>query len=103
MELLTEELRRALPPLYAVEKQENPLVQCCFFVPFSNWTWYVLEFDGEDTFFGLVDGHEVELGCFSLSELESIRLPFGLRVQRDLDFTPTPLQTVREQLQRIAA
>lgn len=28
-----------------------------------------------------------ELGSFSLSELESVRLPFGLRIERDLGFT----------------
>ena len=33
-----------------------------------------------------------ELGTFSLSELAGIRLPFGLRIERDLAFgTPFPL------------
>ena len=38
-----------------------------FFIPDSNWTWYASEFDGEDTFYGLVVGHEIEPAYFSLS------------------------------------
>jgi Protein of unknown function (DUF2958) len=43
--------------------------------------------------FGLVDGHERELGYFSLDELEDVRGSMGLRVERDLYFTPCPLST----------
>ena len=57
-----------------------------FFTPWANWTWYATEFDGKDLFFGLVDGFEKELGYFSLSELESLTGPFGLKVERDLHF-----------------
>jgi len=103
MELLTAELRKALPGMYTTENEENPMVICKFFITFSNWTWYVLEFDGEDLFFGLVEGHEVEMGYFSLSELESVRNSHGLGVERDLYFEPTPLQTIQAQLQRKAA
>lgn len=91
MKLLTEELRRRLPALYSTETDRDPIAQAKFFTPWSNWTWYVTEFDGEDTFFGLVDGLERELGYFSLSELESILGPAGLTIERDLHFKPTPL------------
>lgn len=50
------------------------------------------EFDGEDLFFGLVSGFEVELGYFSLAELESVRGPLGLAIERDLFYTPQTLQ-----------
>jgi len=30
-----------------------------------------------------------ELGSFSLREVASVRLPFGLFIERDLDFTST--------------
>ena len=56
------------------------------FTPDSNWTWFATEFDGKDTFFGLVDGLERELGYFNLSELESIKGPLGLPIERDLHF-----------------
>ena len=62
MQLLTKEIKAKLPPLHSHEweKAKDPIVHCKFFTPDSNWTWYVLEFGGVDTFFGLVDGHEVE-------------------------------------------
>lgn len=91
MELLTEELRARLPPLYATDEEQDPLAICKFFHPRSSWTWYAIEFDGEDLFFGLVEGHFTELGYFSLSELESFRDSWGLGIERDLHFEPTPL------------
>jgi hypothetical protein len=95
VKLLPAEIRAALPALYATEKQEDPIVQVKFFTPWTFWTWYATEFDGEDIFFGLVQGFEEELGYFSLSELESIRGPGGLTIERDLFFTPKPLSQVR--------
>lgn len=90
--LLPEEIAKKLPPLYATEKQGmTALAQVKFFTPDSSWTWYATEFDGEDIFFGFVIGLERELGYFSLSELESVRGPMGLPVERDLYFAPTPL------------
>src|SRR6266496_581891 len=76
MELLPRELRAQIPSLYATEHDEDPLVRCKFFTPWSNWTWLITEFDGKDTLFGWVYGHEAEWGYFSLSELQSIRGPF---------------------------
>ena len=43
--------------------------------PASDWTWYATEYDGEDLFFGLVSGFEVELGYFSRTELEKRAWP----------------------------
>ena len=96
MELLTEELRRKLPPLYSQENVEDPMVICKFFYPDFSWTWYAIEFDGNDLFFGLVAGFENELGYFSLSELQSNRGRLGLPIERDLWFTPMPLSEVRK-------
>jgi len=70
-ELLDQESRDKLPGLYSqVEKGLDALVQVKFFTPDSSWSWYVTEFDGNDLFFGLVIGLEIELGYFSLQELE---------------------------------
>ena len=95
MKLMTKELRRRIPPLYSAEKQTDPMVHAKFFTPDSSWTWYVLEFDGLDTFFGLVYGLEVELGYFSLGEISTVAGPLGLKVERDLYFEPRPLSQVR--------
>ena len=87
MQQLTTEIEKALPPLYSNENETDPKAVVKFFTPFSNWTWYATEFDGKDTFFGLVDGFDKELGYFSLAELESL----GSKIERDLWFSPTPL------------
>ena len=96
MELLPQELRQQLPPLYSQESVADPLVLCKFFTPDSSWTWYAIEFDGEDVFFGWVVGFEQELGYFSLAELEAVRGPLGLPIERDLHFAPLRLSAVKQ-------
>ena len=51
---------------------------------FESLVSYVLFVDW--LFFGLCEIHERELGNFLLSELQSIQLPFGLRIERDMHF-----------------
>ena len=97
MELLPEEVRKQLPPLYSQEHVEDPMVICKFFHPLSHWTWYAYEFDGQDLFFGLVYGFETEFGYFSLSELEQARGPLGLPIERDVHFQPKKLSEVRKE------
>ena len=99
--LLPGELRERIPALYATQDDADPTVQAKLFTPWTTWTWFVTEFDGQDTCFGLVSGHEVELGYFNLAELEAIEGPHGLRIERDLHFEPQPLSKVREDLKRM--
>lgn len=96
MQLLTQAIRKALPPLGSTEKlgDEAPVV-VKFFTPTSSWTWYATEFDGDDTLFGLVDGFEREMGYFSLSELQSVRGPFGVGIERDRWFGKHTLADVK--------
>lgn len=104
MKLLTKEIRKKLPPLYSQEdKGGKAIAHVKFFTPDSSWTWYGLcgepVLDESDqlqdfTFFGLVDGHEKELGYFSLSELESVNGPMGLPIERDLYWQPKTLQEI---------
>jgi hypothetical protein len=94
MLLLTKEIRKKLPPLYATEKDPDPIIRVKFFNPCGAGTWYATEFDGTDLFFGLCDIQEKELGYFSLSELSTIRLRFGLKIERDLHFGEKPLSKV---------
>jgi hypothetical protein len=97
-QLLTQELRASLPALYSQENVADPVARVKFFSPYSNWTWYALEFDGDDTFFGLVEGFESELGYFSLSELDTLVVNIGVPVpgvERDVHWTPRPLSEIR--------
>jgi Protein of unknown function (DUF2958) len=99
MELLTPELREALPALYAQENVADPIGHIKFFTPDSDWTWYVMEGseqDGDFVFFGYVCGFENEFGYFRLSELQESRGPLGLAIERDLYFEPTPLSKLRQ-------
>lgn len=95
--LLDEVSRKKLPPLRSGEELglDTP-AQVKFFTPDSNWTWYASEYNGEDTFFGLVSGFEVELGYFSLSELQQVLGPMGLPIERDLHFEPKKLGELLE-------
>ena len=100
MQLLTKEIIKKLPAMRETEGQGREAVaQVKFFTPDSNWTWYGVEYDAEQRlFYGLVDGHELELGYFSLDELESVRGPMGLKIERDLYFDPTPLMTLYKEV-----
>ena len=81
-----------LPPLYATQNDKDPIAWLKFFTPDSSWTWLLTEYDPEQRLcFGLVIGHDRELGYFSLDELEEARGPMGLPIERDLYWQPTPL------------
>ncbi len=95
MKIIIDDLREKLPPLYATEGVSDPLVLCRFFLPWSKWLWYAMEFDGEDLFFGYVVGDVCELGYFSVKELLDIRGPLGLTLEEDDGFEAVPLSNVR--------
>lgn len=94
MKLLTKAIEKKLEkfPLYSQDgKEEDAEVVCKFFAPVGSWTWYVLEGakheDGDWEFFGIVvNDMGSEYGYFSLRELESVQLPLGLGIERDLYF-----------------
>ncbi len=94
MKLITKQLEREFTkyPLYSQDgKGKDAKVLAKFFL--QSFTWYVLEFDGKDTFFGVVhNGSEFEYGYFSLSELKSVRGLFGLGVERDMYFDSTTIE-----------
>jgi len=99
-EFFPVEVREKLPSLYSGEElglMAQALVK--FFTPDSNWSWYASEFDGDDTFFGLVSGFALEMGYFSLSELQSVKGPLGFAIERDIHFKPQTLKTLQEKHQ----
>lgn len=100
MMLLTKEIRAKLPALYSQEdKGDEAMVYLKLFFPMGRGTWYATEFDGEDTFFGYcvspLGSDCDELGYFSLSEMEALVGPMGLKMERDLHFTPSTLGEVK--------
>ena len=110
MKLLPKEIREQLPSLYSQDgKGGKAVVYVKYFTPSSSWTWYategesVLDESGKEVdfkFFGLVEGHEKELGYFVLSELEEVRGPMGLPIERDLHFKPKMLEEIAPEMFR---
>lgn len=111
MKLLTKEVAAKIPLLYATENTPPEKKFCAvkFFNPAGAGTWYAFEgtatlLTGEEvsvgeaiakslpfediTFFGFCHIHEGEWGYFSFRELESLRLPFGLKIERDMHYHP---------------
>jgi len=114
MILLTPELRAALRANHAAHlaaerdgRRHDPIPVVKFFNPLGGaargsgdaqhrWngcggaaTWVATElYDDGDTLLGVADlgFGSPEMGVFSLSEIASVRLPFGLGIERDLDF-----------------
>jgi len=110
MQLLTKEIRKKLPSLYAQDSKGGKAVAYVkYFTPSAQWTWYCTEGEAikdddgneiEFQFFGLVDGHEKELGYFNLSELKSVRGPMGLPIERDLYWQPKTLEEIAPEMFR---
>ncbi|MGE0586861.1 MAG: DUF2958 domain-containing protein [Flavobacteriaceae bacterium] len=62
-----------------------------FFNPVGIGTWLATELDADgDILFGLAQLNDApELGSFSLEELATLKLPFGMRIERDISFAGT--------------
>ncbi|HKX77587.1 MAG TPA: DUF2958 domain-containing protein [Novosphingobium sp.] len=96
MTLLTPELREQLRAndlarcnaLRRGEPAPDPVPVVRFFNPVGAATWLATELNEDGILFGVADlGFGCpELGSFALEELESIRLPFGLGIERDILF-----------------
>jgi len=89
MQLMTKEIEKKMPAIMSTDG--TPLAEktvvAKFFTPDSNWTWFVFEGDkqpdGDWEFFGMVHGFENEMGSFMLSDLEGVKGPLGLKIERD--------------------
>ena len=95
-ELMTREIAEGLPGLYEQDGAEDPMVYVHYFSCVNGWDWWLLEFDGTDEAFGLVEGYDDELGYFSLKEMAELNRSMGFAVvERDEHFSPKPLSAVR--------
>jgi hypothetical protein len=98
MDLLCQELRKILPPLYSQESASVPIVHAKLFTLMPGWTWYITEGskeeDGDWLLFGYVIGLEEEWGYFLLSEIAGVQGPLRQAVERDLWLQPGPIDEV---------
>lgn len=59
----------------------------------GSWTWFIAGFDPETGMaFGVTKGWETEIGDVDLNEIKTLRIAFGLPVERDLHWTPQSVQ-----------
>ena len=105
MKLLTKEILKETSELLEDDGRDDHKrnVTAKFFDPSGSFTWYLLEIDkdSKDLCFGLVTSQyepNGELGYFRISELESIKGPFGLGVERDINFETTTLDELKEKV-----
>lgn len=98
MKLMTRKIEDLFRKYGKQSGVRDPIVVVKFFNPMGRGTWYATSYDPEDrVFHGYVSiwgDHNDEWGNFSLDELESVSLPFGLGIERDLYFTPRPISEV---------
>ncbi|WP_395331869.1 DUF2958 domain-containing protein [Novosphingobium sp. BL-8H] len=93
MTLLTRSIRSMLSANFEhcmANPRFDPLPLVRLFNPMGRAVWLVTElYADDDTLFGLADlGFGCpELGIFSLREIEAIRLPMGLAIERDIGFS----------------
>lgn len=103
MKMLTKELEAAFAAQGSTEGKGEEKIQVLahFFTCASNWDWWATEYK-DGMFFGLVGGFELELGYFSLEELEAnscnVR-PLG-GIERDLHWSTKSLAEVRSKAEK---
>jgi hypothetical protein len=86
---------RGTPGLHTTENENDPVASVKFFDPCSQWTWYAVEWDGQETCFGWVVGFEREAGLFSIKELSEIRGALEIGVEIDVHYKPKPLSAIQ--------
>tara|TARA_R110002020_G_scaffold474848_1_gene707721 strand:- start:1634 stop:1951 length:318 start_codon:yes stop_codon:yes gene_type:complete len=92
MKLLTNKIKAALPALYSSEEIpcEDKTIVVKFFNPLGSQTWEIVEGseqeDGDWILFGFCDlgFGSPEWGYVTLHQLEEIKLPMGMGIERDI-------------------
>ncbi|TGW07031.1 DUF2958 domain-containing protein [Mesorhizobium sp. M2D.F.Ca.ET.145.01.1.1] len=105
MILITQDLRARLLANGAAHTETDHVPVVKLFNPVGAATWLLTELDADgDTLFGLCDlgfGFP-ELGSVSLAELQTVKGPLGLGVERDLSFRARFALSVYTEAARIA-
>jgi hypothetical protein len=94
MKLITKAIEEEFEKYPYGSQEKTPLMEqkvlVKFFNPCGVGTWIITECvekteDGDFILWGLGElGYGYELGTVSLKELESLKLPFGLKIERDM-------------------
>lgn len=99
--LMNSTIARKLPPL-DTETTDNSIVHVHYFNPVGAGDWYGMTYSPEERlFFGYVSifgDYNDELGYFSLDELESLKLSWGRKIERDIYWQPRTLKEVKQEI-----
>ena len=105
MKLFTKALLKQLPTLEATAELgiDESTAYVKIFNPLGNHQWFITAYDPEQHLaFGYVNlncPRDAELGYISMQELEEIRLPLGMKLERDRGFKKMPLTEVMDAVQ----
>ena len=101
MKLMTKEIKKQATGQYEQGSDMEQKVVAKYFDPMGSWKWFLMNKKKDDSYcWGIVKGFEVEMGSFSIDELENIKLPFGLGIERDTMFKPMKAKDVWDKLNR---
>ena len=99
MQLMTQEIAEQLKNQFPMGSDMEQLVVVKFFDPCGSWSWFAMNMDEDgDYIWGVVRGFEIEMGSFSLSELQEYKGRLGIGIERDLYFKPIPAKELWERL-----
>ena len=97
MKLLTKKIKEQATKQYDDGSDMEQMVIAKYFDPMGSWKWFLMNMHKDDDYcWGIVKGHEVEMGSFSMEELESMQP----RLQRDLYFEPVKASFIWEKLNK---
>jgi len=107
-QLMTKEFGKKIPALGAnrnVEDGDEVIAHVKLFSPYSDWTWYVTEWEAETGLcYGLVEGFDTEWGYFGLEELAEAKVFGGVpAIERDLYWEPKTIGEISRESSRLAA
>lgn len=99
-DLLPKSVQKVLPALYSQDgKGLDATAYVKVFFPVGGYTAFITEgdFDADENDWRLfgqatMDGTSYEWGYFSLNEMKSVVGPLGLKIERDIYFTPKPMR-----------
>jgi len=84
MQLITKELAKKIPLIWKQEALKKEAI-CYLHYFYGSRDWYVLEYDWENEFFGIVIWEDIEYWPFYLSEFKDInKRAWYPRIERDM-------------------
>ena len=99
MKLLTKEIIKKATKQYDLGSDMNQTVVAKYFNPTGQGTWYLMNMAKDNDYcWGICNLDVWEMGSFSMKELESVRVSFGLKIERDLHFAPIKASELWEKL-----